>query len=60
MGDEVFAHKFILYAGSPVFETLLSMEWNTAEKLQNIQLLDVEPIAFPLFLKVTALKLCTE
>lgn len=52
MGDEVLAHKLILCAGSPVFETMFCSRWNTAEKLQSVQLPDVEPVAFRLFLKV--------
>ena len=52
MGDEVYAHKLILCAGSSVFETMFNSRWNAAEKLQNVQLPDVEPVAFRLFLKV--------
>ncbi|CAG7819213.1 unnamed protein product [Allacma fusca] len=51
MGEEIFAHKLVLSAASPVFETMFSSRWNSADKIQNIQLPDVEPLAFRIFLK---------
>ena len=48
--DRIECHKLILIARSSVFETMFSRRWDADKK--ELELPDVEPRAFKLFLKV--------